>query len=199
AMPPRDSSRAASWIVERLREWGLTVSDVDFWTCGTGPGSFTALRSVAALTAGFATAKGRAAARGVPSALAIAAEIAESRSKAVEIAVLYDGRRGEVLALPVHRGPKGFTISGDSAIFAVSRDDFTALFDFDVLAATRRETAAIESVLPKELFEKVAFIDSFPVERLLEIDDPKWDFDTLLNPIYLRSATHVAPVVPRNL
>ena len=195
--PPRDSSRIASWIVDQFRSLDLSVADAGSWTCGTGPGSFAALRCVAALTAGFATAGSDTTARGVPSALAIAAEAADAKPKAAKFAVLYDGRRGEALALPVRRGSQGFDLIGGSPIFPVAQGSESTLLDFDVLTAAKKEAKALESVLSKETFDKIIFIDSFPIERLLSIDDPKWNMESLLNPIYLRPATHVAPVTPR--
>ena len=86
-MPPRDSSRIASWTTERLAESNLSLSDITSWTCGTGPGSFTALRCVAALTAGLAFPGGAVKTRGVPSALALAARLADEHPQSANFAL----------------------------------------------------------------------------------------------------------------
>ncbi|MCK5844616.1 MAG: hypothetical protein KAG97_07920 [Victivallales bacterium] len=198
-MPPRDSSRLATWVVGCLTKNGVSTGDVNAWTCGTGPGSFTALRCVAALTAGFASASPNTQARGVPSALALAAELATRHPDAARFAILYDGRRGEALCMPVERKSATFALPDDFEIFPVSGDDDSALSSFDVVAATTKEKKGLSAALSARIVEKIVFIDSFPVERLLSIEEPRWDMDSLLNPIYLRPATHVAPTIPREI
>ncbi|MCK5844204.1 MAG: hypothetical protein KAG97_05805 [Victivallales bacterium] len=198
-MPPRDSSRLSAWVAERLRENGIAPGDVKSWICGTGPGSFTSLRCVAALTAGFAAASDGRSARGVPSALAIVAEIAARRPEAVRFAVLYDGRRGEALAFPVARDSAGFAPIEKDGIISVSKDDCSALSGFDALAATQKESVALRNALSPDVFGKIEFLNEFPIERLLDFDDPNWNFESLVNPIYLRPPTHAKPVVSRAL
>ena len=199
AMPPRDSAGIASWTVDRLSELNLNVGDVAEWTCGTGPGSFTALRCVAVLTAGFTAASYRVV-RGVPSAIALSAEIAEKRPEAARIALLYDGRRGEALALPLEQLGNEITLPDPVEITPISGVEAEkALREMDVLATVAKEAQGLARALPPDILERIMYVERFPVERLLDVEDARWNRDTLLNPIYLRAATHIAPKQPRRL
>jgi hypothetical protein len=82
-------------------------------------------------------------------------------------------------------------------IFPISGDDDSALSSFDVLVASTKEKKGLSAALSARILEKIIFIDSFPIERLLFVEEKEWDLESLMNPIYLRPATHVAPTTPR--
>lgn len=198
-MPPRDSARIVSWTYKSLKTLDLEVRDISRWTCGTGPGSFTALRCVAALTAGFATASERMT-RGVPSALALAAEIAEKLPETARIALLYDGRRGEALTLSIARSGTELKIPEPCEITTISGDAAAStLLEADALVAPAKERNGLAKALPKGILKRITYIERFPVERLLDVEEARWNRETLLNPIYLRAATHIAPKQPRQV
>jgi hypothetical protein len=130
--------------------------------------------------------------------LSLAAELAIQYPEAARFAILYDGRRGEALCLPVERQSAKFAIPEDQMIFPISGDDDdSALSSFDVLVASTKEKKGLSAALSARILEKIIFIDSFPIERLLFVEEKEWDLESLMNPIYLRPATHVAPTTPR--
>lgn len=96
------------WVRDTLKNLGLSPDDVRRWTVGTGPGSFAGLRAGIAFILGIAYATG-ASVRGVPSAIATAAQAHVSDEE--RVGVLMDGRCGEVILIPV----KGGAIDGEPA------------------------------------------------------------------------------------
>ena len=93
----RASAELMPFILAGLKEAGLALTDVSDWRVGMGPGSFSGIRSGAALVAGVCRGTG-AACGGVPSSFAIA-----SATPGLRIDVLHDGRRGEVICSRYHR------------------------------------------------------------------------------------------------
>ena len=66
-LPGRDSSSLPILVGNALAEAGFTYDDIDTWTVGTGPGSFTALRVAAAFVLGASRGRNQTV-RGIPSA-----------------------------------------------------------------------------------------------------------------------------------
>lgn len=98
-MRPRDASAMPDFVADELSKCGRTLDEVERWTFGAGPGSFTFLRVVAALGAGWAAGGGRMRFRCLPGALALAAALRPAVGETVW--TLYDGRNREVLVFGV--------------------------------------------------------------------------------------------------
>ena len=98
-MHPRDASLVPEFVEKELKSCGTTLKSVTRWSFGCGPGSFTFLRVVAALGAGWAAGNDTLRFRCVPGALALAAalDIAEGE----KAGIIYDGRNKELLAFEV--------------------------------------------------------------------------------------------------
>lgn len=192
-LPIRRFAASISIIVGALESIGAEVADVRRWTCGTGPGGFTALRASAALAMGLAShggANGRAvSARGVPSVAALGAELAELRPDAETAAVLYDAKGGGVIRCALERR--------DGVMRPVEGDGFAAkvanperLVAFDALVAYSTERVSLESALPG--IDGVEWLERFPVERLLDFPEYPWG-EGLDSPLYLRPSTDAKP------
>jgi tRNA A37 threonylcarbamoyladenosine modification protein TsaB len=104
-MHPRDASQVPQFVIDNLAACGKTLLDVSRWTFGCGPGSFTFLRVVAALGAGWAAANPAIRFRCVPGALALAAKLDLNCGESAGI--LYDGRNKELLCFGVRRTENG--------------------------------------------------------------------------------------------
>ena len=100
AMGPRTGDRFFPAVLEALAEAGTRPSRVERVICGAGPGSFTSLRIVAAISKGIAEGTG-ASLFAVPSlALAVAAGDALPAGRYLVVA---DALRGEWFAQPCVR------------------------------------------------------------------------------------------------
>ena len=98
-MHPRDASLVPDFVKNELAACGKVLQDVTRWTFGAGPGSFTFLRVVAALGAGWAAGNPAIRFRCVPGALALAGRLDLTENETA--AVIYDGRNKELLAFEV--------------------------------------------------------------------------------------------------
>ena len=100
-MHPRDASQVPDFVTRELAKCQKVLSDVTRWTFGAGPGSFTFLRVVAALGAGWAAGNDRIRFRCVPGALALAQVLDLQENE--KCGILYDGRNKELLCFGVEK------------------------------------------------------------------------------------------------
>ena len=89
-----ESANVLTQIVNSIAQKGITLKEIDHWTVGIGPGSFTGIRMGIAMIKGICAGTD-ASYRGLPSSLAMALEgQLESKEK---IGVLHDGRHDEMI------------------------------------------------------------------------------------------------------
>ena len=203
-MMGRDSANMLPWICSEFKQHNCLFEDIECWTCGTGPGSFTGLRILAALISGLTFSddgEEGAMVRGVPSAVALAADIAGDIPDGASIGVLYDGRRSELLCYRITKSGGNLLPPEADELPVVSADDFSALDSLSKIVGLASEREALVRVLSDEYIEKTEFIESFPVHNLLTADSElfPWDRETLLHPVYLRPSVHVKPAVIRDI
>lgn len=98
-MQPRDASGIPDFIASELAKLNYALNDVNFWTFGAGPGSFTFLRVAAALGAGWAAGNSKISFRCLPGALAFARALQVAEGE--KVGVIYDGRNKELLCFVV--------------------------------------------------------------------------------------------------
>ena len=150
-MHPRDASLVPEFVEKELKSCGTSLKSVTRWSFGCGPGSFTFLRVVAALGAGWAAGNESLRFRCVPGALALAAalDIAEGE----KAGIIYDGRNKELLCFGVRKVNGNLEPTGDELILtgAAAQEYFAA--NPMKLAAFASE----EAVLNKLLEGKVDF------------------------------------------
>lgn len=200
----RDSANMLPWICDELGKRDVKFDDIGHWTCGTGPGSFTGLRIVAALISGLTFADNSSDAplvRGVPSAIALAEAAVQGNSGINSVGVLYDGRRGELLAYNVGYSKDGALPMDSDKLPLITSEDQSPLDSYDIIVGLESEKDALLNVLTSENFEKIVLISSFPVAQLMRVDSKlfPWDRDTLTNPVYLRPPVHVTPSLVREI
>ena len=70
-MTGRNSAILVPWVIDLLNNVKLTLADIDEWTVGSGPGSFTGMRLVAAMIEGIVLGHNKKS-RCVPTAMALA-------------------------------------------------------------------------------------------------------------------------------
>ena len=129
-MHGRDAAALPEFVEAQLAQINLKLSDVKRWTVGSGPGSFTFLRVVAALAAGWKFADQEMDFRCVPGALALAGATGETAC-----GVLYDGRNKEILYFGAVKRNGAWESSGETAVL-------------NAIQAQECEKSAIEAILP---------------------------------------------------
>jgi tRNA A37 threonylcarbamoyladenosine modification protein TsaB len=191
-LPIRRFTASIDILKEAFESIGAEFADARRWTCGTGPGGFTALRASASLVMGLAfrgRCDGSVAARGVPSVAAIGMEASRTRPDAESAAVIYDAKGGGVLRCALERrgGVLSPRLDRDFAARVSGMDD---LEPFDAVVALSSEREALEKALPG--LDGALWIECFPVADLLEAPGYPWGAG-LEEPLYLRPSTDAKP------
>lgn len=182
-MHGRDAAILPDFISGKLAEKSLTVNDIKRWTIGSGPGSFTFLRLVAALAAGWKFADDSMQFRCVPGALALAGNSGAAEDETC--GVLYDGRNKEILYFGAVKRNGAWESSGETAVLnADQAQEFFSARPQEKLVCFECEKSAIEAILPADV--KVEAVSPCPVV-LAENTAISYDND-LDNLVYIRPA-----------
>ena len=182
-MHGRDASMLPDFIAGKLAEKSLTVNDIKNWTIGSGPGSFTFLRLVAALAAGWKFADSTMHFRCVPGALALAGAIELADGE--RCGVLYDGRNKEILYFGAVKRSGNLESSGETAVLnSTQAAEFFTEHAAEKLVCFECEKTAIEAIIPDNV--SVTAVTPCPA-ALAENKTIPYDND-LDNLVYIRPA-----------
>ncbi len=191
----RDASALPSWMLGALREHKLNFNSISSWTVGSGPGSFTGMRLAAALVLGLCFGKETVRKRSMPTACALAFELAKERHFERAVA-LFDGRKSDVLAFPMARGADGFIRAEGHG--EVLESPGSQLLEGAALIALEKDRAAMEAFFGKELSAKMHFAEHVKASALA-LNCPS-DFSSRLSElVYIRPPVFVEPKAPRAL
>jgi len=147
-MRGREAARLPVWVAEELGNAGLSLPQITSWSVGSGPGSFTGLRLIAALVAGWTFQHPEISRRCVPGAVAVAA--AAGVAPGEKVFVLYDGRNREMICYGLETDADGeFRPSGEEGIF--NREQAADFFSGrnEQLIVPASDTAAVQALLPE--------------------------------------------------
>ena len=171
-MHPRDASLVPDFAAKELAACSYTLADVTRWSFGCGPGSFTFLRVVAALGAGWAAGNDQLRFRCVPGALALAAVLDPAEGE--KVGVIYDGRNKEILCFTVEKRNGVLKPANEELIL----DRQAAQEFFQKNPMRLAAFAAEEAALNKVLEGKVPFECVEPDLSALIRDPGEFDNDT---------------------
>ncbi len=180
-MQPRDASVLPDFIAGELAKCNYTLNDVPHWTFGAGPGSFTFLRVVAALGAGWAAGNDKISFRCLPGALALAKPLAPAENE--KVGVIYDGRNKELLCFTVMMQNGRLVPAGEELILdaEAAREYFAA--NPMKLAASAKDAPALQELLGGAVEFTVTEADL----AVFAADDAEFDNDAD-KMIYIRPA-----------
>ena len=193
----RDSDRLlADWLIQCFDSCGLTITDADHWSVGTGPGSFAGLRCGLAMVKGICLGSG-AAMRGMPSVYALARDCKAAFPNASLVGVLNDGRRGQlILSRFAWKDGNEMPFSAGDAV-PVSPDDLLRSEYVCEAWATCQES--LLPPLPSDVDAALLKTNTISARHLLDIsDDFAWpatveERERSTTPIYVRQPVFVRP------
>ena len=108
----RNSDRElVPWLLSSLTAAGFELADIDKWTVGIGPGSYSGIRAGIALVRGIARGT-NAHCRGIPSSRALARQVRPEFDEGARLAVLHDGRRNQLIVSLYQVQRKGLRSAG---------------------------------------------------------------------------------------
>ena len=147
-MHGRDAAMLPEFVAKELQTINLSLADVKRWTVGSGPGSFTFLRVVAALAAGWKYGNEEVKFRCVPGAGAVAA--ASGIAPGEKAGVLYDGRNKEILYFEVINRDGSFESTGTTAVLnSEQAKEFFAAHQLAKFCCFECEADAIRKIVPE--------------------------------------------------
>jgi tRNA A37 threonylcarbamoyladenosine modification protein TsaB len=186
AMRGRSSAGLSSWILSLLKEQDVKIADVNRWTVGSGPGSFTGMRLVAALVTGITMHQHDAKSRCVPTAVALAGAV--NTEKGDTIATLFDGRNKEVLLFELENQNGELVPTGVTEVLnQESAEDLFPRKNYNKIIALESDSVNIENVLSSKIFANIQWMETPAFEKLVECEYKEFDND-LTDLVYIRPA-----------
>ena len=186
AMQGRSSSALCNWMLELMSKIEVTPTQIDKWTVGSGPGSFTGMRLVAALITGMTMGRNDVKTRCVPSALALAN--ADDLNEGDKVATIFDGRNKEILLFELIKQAGELVPSGKTKVLNQEQSqEFFAKNPYPQIAALDYDSVNIKAVMPPEKFVKIDWHEHLSFEKLIKCKYKDFDND-LTALVYIRPA-----------
>lgn len=186
AMQGRSSSTLSNWMLELMSKYDVIPTQIDRWTVGSGPGSFTGMRLVAALITGMTMGRDDVETRCVPSALALGN--ANELNEGDKVLTIFDGRNKEILLFELLKQNGELIPSGKTKVLNHEQaKEFFTENTYTQIAALDYDTVNIEAVLPPEVFAKIDWAEHLAFEKLIKCKYKDFDND-LTALVYIRPA-----------
>lgn len=192
-MRGRSAALLVEWLREMLRPHAIELGQINEWTVGSGPGSFTGLRLASALVGGLIYGKENVRARALPTALALAAGL--SPVPGTRAGVLFDGRNNELLLYGAVADEAGNLCPDGTSGVIDAANAAASCANFDRLTAFACDQAAIDRILGNVSAPEVEYQEHLPVERMFDIVSDNWNND-LTGLVYIRQAVFTKPIFP---
>ena len=186
AMQGRSSSTLSNWMLELMSKFEITPAQIDKWTVGSGPGSFTGMRLVAALITGMTMGRNDVKTRCVPSALALAN--ADNLNEGDKVATIFDGRNKEILLFELMKQAGELIPSGKTKVLNQEQaQEFFAKNSYPQIVALDYDSSNIKAVMPPGKSAEIDWIEHLSFEKLIECRYKDFDND-LTALVYIRPA-----------
>ncbi|UDQ97494.1 hypothetical protein AAEX28_10765 [Lentisphaerota bacterium WC36G] len=203
----RTSSQLTPWLIELLERENISLKNIEKWTIGSGPGSFTGLRLVASLVSGLCFGR-KNVARCVPSAIAITGALPSKKITSLKnndkVAVYFNGFNNELLLFslqfkhgnlhPIDNGElvlnnESFNSINDGILISPYDNNKTLNFDFSLSICLSKDYEQIKAIMPAEQLSNIIKIDSLNIISLIK--NSTIEFDNNLSKLeYIRPAAY---------
>ena len=186
AMKGRAASALSSFVLDELAKAGVAVQDIERWSVGAGPGSFTGLRQAAALVSGWCFGRENVLRRCVPGAVALAA--AAHPADGDIVTCIYDGRNREILYYNVKYSAGDYIPTDEYGVLnAEQAAEFFPAFQGKVICFAS-ELEAVKKIVPANVGLLTA--ETAAPEVLAQIKSVAFDND-LTSLVYIRPAVYL--------
>jgi len=165
-MRGREGAALPDFVLSELAKIGVKLEAIRRWSVGAGPGSFTGIRLVAALVAGWCFGREGVAGRCLPGAISLGAALSPAPGE--RLGVLYDGRNREFIYYGLAADGNGeLAPSGESEVLtAPAAREFFRERAPERLAVAACEADAVAALLPEGVaFTPVGEISAAPLAR----------------------------------
>ena len=171
-MRQREAAALADFIFESLSCAQHDIREINAWTIGSGPGSFTGMRLAAALVAGLSRKNG-VLVRCVPTAVAIAGTpgpFPENRN----VAALFDGRNKEIIAFEMRSNGNELIPTGKSCVLnAMQAKEYFKNHEDFTFVAQAYELDPILRLVPEE--NEIKVVEHFDPALLITAQYQPYD------------------------
>lgn len=180
-MQRRDAATICSFLQTALAENNIKFDDISKFTVGSGPGSFTGMRIVAALVSGMTFGKETIRTRTVPSAFAIAAQINLQNNE--NAAVIFDGRNKEVILFEVSmKNDTLFATNHEAILNKEQAVNYFTNHEFTKLVTVEYDLNALKLILPEAILTKLLVVKE--IDSSLLLDEKLGDFNNDLTALH---------------
>lgn len=180
----REAAALADFIFESLSCAQFDIREINAWTIGSGPGSFTGMRLAAALVAGLSRKNG-VKVRCVPTAVAIAGTLGpfpENR----DVAALFDGRNKEIISFEMRSNGQELIPTGKSSVLnAIQAKEYFKNHEDFIFVAQAYELDPILRLVPEE--NEIKVVEHFDPALLITAQYQPYD-GNFSNLEYIRPA-----------
>lgn len=188
----QNDSELIPWLLQCLQRLDLTPNDVDQWSCGIGPGSYSGIRVGISWVKGICLASQKPY-RGISGSYACASAITEQQPQAQRIAILHDGRRRQLIISAFTKHNQQL-VAEEPQVYDL-QDAIPLLENMDAIGTIQEETIA--PLLPEAITQKLIAFPVVPAAYLLNATIPFAstieEQDNSCEPIYVRPAVFVNP------
>lgn len=193
----RSDRELVPWILDSLGSVGVALSDIPAWIVGLGPGSFSGLRAGIAFLQGVRAGSG-CELQGMASSVALAYPERHAVAVGGRIAVLHDGRRGQVIVSEYEWD--GLTLGAVGGSFALDGSELPARWPSWARVVTA-QADELACVVPEELADSLVCRQAVCARELLGAVSGRGAglVTDDLEPVYVRPAVFVAPSAVRDL
>ena len=180
-----------------LEKAKLTLTDIDRWVIGVGPGSFTGIRIGIAFVKGICMPTNKPF-MGVPTTLALAKQAKKMEPTVKTFGVCFDGRRQELIYSSVTMAEKNIQLSEAEVL---TKTEFNRMLAETEVVVTLHEAVVVD-LMPDA---KVLAFDSIEAEGLVspamltEFTLTADAMNSSCEPIYVRPAVFTNPLFIRTI
>ncbi len=177
----RNGANLLKWISESLKMSDLHLEDIENWTIGSGPGAFSQIRMLSAITLGLSLKMKKMKIRGLASGSAFSSLFPHENT---QFSVLYQLMKNIIVLSSFQKNGENcklLKISATENLTNIKNEIRDA--KHIVALAQQKETIPLDMLT---LNDKIIYPNVFPVKELIKLNPDSWDPSSVTDLIYAR-------------